>query len=128
MPGAHAYDKWGFQASIGYQQALDSDFNSSILHWHGHVDYELFEKIFPLVEVNGLNALDNGNRTALGNFEGNDAVNFGSTRSSHIVTGSIGARYKFTDHVQLGVGYEAPLSSKKDLLLWRTNLDIVIHF
>lgn len=40
----------------------------------------------------------------------------------------MGFRYKFTDHVQLGVGYETPLTEQKDLLLWRTNLDLVIHF
>lgn len=128
LTGAHAQNKWGFQGSLGIQQAIDSDFNSSFLHWHGHVDYELFPKLFPLVEVNGLNAIDDGNRTALGDFEGNDAVNFGSTQSSHVVTGTIGFRYKFTDHVQLGAGYEAPLTKQKDLLLWRTNLDLVIHF
>ena len=128
VTGAHAYDKWGFQASLGYEQALDSYFNSSIFHWHDHVDYELFEDFFLLIEVTGLNALDEGNRTALGNFEGNDAVNFGSTNSSRVVTGNIGAHYKFTNHVQLGVSYEAPISDQKDLLLWRTNLDLVVHF
>jgi hypothetical protein len=128
LTAAHAHNKWGFQGNIGYEQALDSDFNSSILHWHGHVDYELLKNFFPLIEVNGLNALDDGNRTQIADFEGNDAVNFGSTSSKLVVTGNFGARYKFSNHVQVGLGYEVPLTKKKDLIDWRTTMDLVLHF
>ncbi len=128
LTGAHAHEKWGFQASLGIQQALDPDFNSSFFHWHTHIDYELCKNFFPLIELNGLTAVDDGNRTGIANFEGNDAANFGSTASSHVVSGTVGFRYRFTDHVMLGVGYETALTEQKDLLEYRTNLDLVLHF
>jgi len=128
LTGAHAQDKWGFQASLGIQQALDTDFNSSFFHWHTHIDYELFKNFFPLIEINGITAVDNGNRTGIASFEGNDAANFGSTSSKQVVSGTGGFRYRFTDHIMLGVGYETALTEQKDLLEYRTNLDVVLHF
>jgi len=128
LTGAHAHEKWGFQASLGIQQALDPDFNSSFFHWHTHIDYELCKNFFPLIEVNGLTSVNDGNRTGIANFEGNDAVNFGSTASSHVVSGTVGFRYRLADHVMLGVGYETALTEQKDLLEYRTNLDLVLHF
>lgn len=128
MTGAHSHDKLGLQGSIGYTQALDTDFNSSFIHLHGHLDYELFKNFFPLLELNMINATNDGNRTAIAPFEGNDAVNFGSTDSSMVISGNAGARYRFNKNVQLGLGYEVPISSQKDLLDWRTNVDLVIHF
>jgi hypothetical protein len=128
LTGAKAIDKWGLQGSMGIQQALDTDYNSSFFHWHGHIDYELFENFFPLIEVNGLKAYDPGNRTAISNFEGNDAANFGSTSSSQVISGTTGFRYRFTNHVILGIGYETALTEQKDLLEYRTNLDLTFHF
>ena len=128
LTGAKANNKWGFQGSLGIQQALDTDYNSSFFHWHGHIDYELFKNFFPLIEVNGLTAVDDGNRTGISDFEGNDAANFGSTSSSHVVSGTAGFRYRFTKHVILGIGYETALTEQKDLLEYRTNLDLALHF
>jgi len=128
LTGAKAVNKWGLQGSLGIQQALDTDYNSSFFHWHGHIDYELFNNLFPLIEVNGLKAYDPGNRTGISNFEGNDAANFGSTSSTHVVSGTAGFRYRFNNHVILGVGYETALTEQKDLLEYRTNLDLTIHF
>jgi len=128
LTGARTYNNWGFQGSLGIQQALDKDYNSSFFHWHGHIDYELFKNFFPLIELNGITAVDDGNRTEIADFEGNDAVNFGSTASSHVVSGTAGFRYRLTNHVILGIGYETALTQQKDLLEYRTNLDLAIHF
>jgi hypothetical protein len=113
---------------MGIQQALDSGYNSSFFHWHTHLDYELCENLCPLIEVNGLTAVNDGNRTGIANFEGNDAANYGSSASSHVVSGTVGFRYRFNDRVMLGVGYETALTEKKDLLEYRTSLDLVLHF
>ena len=128
LTGAKAINKWGLQGSLGIQQALDTDYNSSFFHWHGHIDYEMFKNLFPLIELNGLTAVDDGNRTEISDFEGNDAANFGSTSSKHVVSGTAGFRYRFTKNTILGVGYETALTEQKDLLEYRTNLDLTIHF
>ena len=128
LTGGKSNNKWGIQGSLGIQQALDTDYNSSFFHWHAHIDYEMFKNLFPLIELNGLTAVDDGNRTEISDFEGNDAANFGSTSSKHVVSGTAGFRYRFTKNTILGVGYETALTEKKDLLEYRTNLDLTIHF
>ncbi|MBT4259200.1 MAG: hypothetical protein HOD90_04715 [Nitrospina sp.] len=128
LTGGKSNNKWGIQGSLGIQQALDTDYNSSFFHWHAHIDYEMFKNLFPLIELNGLTAVDDGNRTEISDFEGNDAANFGSTSSKHVVSGTAGFRYRFTKNTILGVGYETALTEQKDLLEYRTNLDLTIHF
>jgi hypothetical protein len=128
LTGGKSNNKWGIQGSLGIQQALDTDYNSSFFHWHAHIDYEMFKNLFPLIELNGLTAVDDGNRTEISDFEGNDAANFGSTSSKHVVSGTAGFRYRFIKNTILGVGYETALTEQKDLLEYRTNLDLTIHF
>ena len=128
VTGAKAFDKLGLQGSTGFNIAIDGDHNSSLWHWSAHADYELVENFFPLLELNGISTIDDGNRTGIAPFEGNDIVNFGSTASGSVVTLGLGARYKFNNHVQVGAGYEFPITDREDLFNWRTNFDLVITF
>ena len=128
VTGAKAFDKLGLQGSTGFDIALDGDHDSSFWHWSAHVDYEIVENFFPLLELNGISTIDDGTRTGIAPFEGNDIVNFGSTDSGSVVTLGAGARYKINDHVQVGAGYEFPITDREDLFNWRTNFDMVITF
>ena len=78
--GAKAWERLGIQGNVGANFALDSDNDSSIFHYSAHADYEIYENLFPILELNGITTFDNGNRTA-GDFEGFDLLNFGSTDS-----------------------------------------------
>lgn len=128
VTGAKAYGKLGLQGSTGFDLAIDGDHDSSFWHWSGSVNYELFKNFFPLIELNGLTTISDGNRTGIASFEGNDIVNFGSTDSGTVVTLGAGARYKFNKHIQMGAGYERAVSGQKDLFDWRTNVDFVISY
>ena len=88
----------------------------------------MFKYFFPLIEVNGLTAVDDGNRIGILDFEGNDVANFVSTSSSHVVSGTAGFRYRFTKHVILEIDYKTALTEQKDLLEYRTNLDPALNF
>jgi len=128
VTGAKAFGKLGLQASTGANLALDSNHDSSLWHWSTSFNYELFKNFFPLIEFNGFTTVNSGNRTGIASFEGNDLVNFGSTSSGTVVSFAAGARYKFNNHVQVGMGYERAISDQKDLLDWRTNFDLVISY
>jgi len=102
ITGAKVFGKFGLQASTGTNLALDGDNDSSLWHWSASVNYELFKNFFPLIEINGLTTISDGNRTGIASFEGNDLVNFGSTDSGTVVSFAAGARYKFNNHFQVG--------------------------
>jgi hypothetical protein len=127
VTGAKAWDKFGIQGSVGYNHAIDGDHDSSLIHYSLHADYEVYPGLFPIVELNGITTVANGNRT-VGDFEGFDLVNFGSTDSGTVVTLAAGARYRFNDNVQVGFGYEAPITSREDIINWKIAADLVISY
>lgn len=121
-------DDLNMQGSFGSNLALDGNHDSSFIHYSLHFDYELPYEIFPLIEINGFTTTDSGNRLPGVNFEGIDLVNFGSTKSGTVATLNSGFRYRFNDHIQIGSGYEFPISSRQDIMQWRVTTDIVISF
>lgn len=125
--GAKAFGLLGLQASLGVNLAIDGDHNSSLFHYSVHADYEIAPGLYPLVEINGLTTIDDGNRT-VGDFEGVDVVNFGSTDSGTVATIAAGARYRLTDHIQFGAAYEAPITDREDIFDWRIYVDAVLSY
>lgn len=128
LTGAQGLGKLGLQASLGANLALDSDQDTSQLHYSAHADYEILPGFFPFVEFNGFTPIDDGNRTPF-EFEGFDLVNFGARDADTVATFATGARYKFNRHLQFGAGYEIPMTDEDNSLIdWRVTTDIVISY
>lgn len=123
--GATTVGKWGFQGNVGYNAALDSKHDSSMIHLSGHVNYQLNDIVYPTLELNVFSTTKNGDRLPF-DFEGLDLVNFGSADSGTVTTFAVGSRFVFSDNVSLGVAYERPLSSREDIMDWRAYGDLVI--
>jgi len=131
ITGARAFGDFGLQASFGANMALRPSEDTSILHYSLHADYEVLPGLFPIAEVNGYTAINNGNRSrgALSQLDGVDLLNFGSKdRDTTIVVGG-GFRYQFNDHVQVGVGSETPVTDEDNTILdYRVYFDLVLSF
>lgn len=127
VTGAKAWGRVGFQGSAGVNLALDGDHDSSLLHYSAHLDLEVLPRFFPLIEVNGYTAVDDGERTAA-DFEGVDLVNFGATDAGTVLTVAVGARYIAADWLRFGVAYEAPVTKRRDLLDSRLYFDVVLTY
>jgi hypothetical protein len=106
---------------------MDRHHDSSMVHYSAHVDYEILPNFFPLFELNGFSVVQSGHRTGL-DVEGVDLVNFGATGGGTVVTAAFGARYRLTDHVRLGAGYERPVTNREDLLGSRVYVDLVLSY
>ena len=129
LTGARAFGDLGLQASLGANIALDSDADTSILHYSLHADYEVAPGLFPLIELNGFTPIDNGNRLtgALGDVDGVDVLNFGSEDRGTTVTLGGGFRYRLNDHVQFGTAAETPITDKDDTIFdYRVYFDLVL--
>lgn len=120
-------DRWGLQGNVGYNLALDSEHDSSMVHGSIHLDYMVSEKFYPLIELNSFSVMSHGDRLPFG-FEGIDLVNFGSWDTGTVSTFAVGARILLTDKISLGAAYEFPISSREDIMDWRTYVDLVITF
>lgn len=131
VTAATTFGNLGLQASLGGNIALDTDEDTSILHYSLHADYEVLPGLFPLVELNGFTPINNGNRLqgALGDLDGVDVVNFGSEDRDTTVTVGGGFRYRFNDHAQIGAAGETPITDDDDTIMdYRLYLDLVLNF
>ena len=123
-------DQIGLQGSAGLDLALDDDRDSSFFHASVHADAETIENLFAVVELNVISTIDEAERTpsgAVGSFEGMDLINFGSTRSGTVATLGLGGRFRLSDHLQLGVAYEVPVTSRHDIMSRRITVDLVFE-
>ncbi len=106
---------------------LDDDEETTLISYHAHADYEVTPELHPLVEVNGITYLKDGEALPF-DFEGGDLINLGSADvdGNTVVTGAVGARYRLSENVWLGLVYELPLTSREDLFDSRITLDAVL--
>jgi opacity protein-like surface antigen len=131
------HEGWQFSGATGVHLPFDDDAESTTAFLSSHISYHLTEKFVPLVELNWFRVLSEGEGqgAALGpllDFDGLDLINFGSSNgleNKDTVTLAAGARYKFTDRVNMGAAYELPLTDEENGLTdYRITVDLVWKF
>lgn len=132
--------KWQFGGTVGGVIALDSD-RSSLLYDSWHVSVEALPNLFPLIELNHMRVLDEGNGKArfdnqadggvpaIARFEAGDLANFGAANAKDnedFVSLALGARYRTCSAAMIGAAYEIPLTDEESSLMdYRITVDIV---
>jgi len=133
--------------SVAAELPLDGNDNSSPLFWNLHLALPLVAGFTPLVELNGIHIMDDGDGEmpvtladgsqipiqavfgALGIAaeEGNDVLNFGSqgVKGNDVVSVTVGARMQLMREMSLGVGWEHPVTRRKDLLQNRLYINLI---
>lgn len=112
--------------------------NDSKDSFYWDADIQLDKKIdtgsvalYPLIGLNLMHVADGGKRLPL-KAEGADYFNFGSSNASGstVVTGAVGARVRFNENVDWGIGYQVPLTSgaASDVFNWRITTDFIFRF
>lgn len=118
---------WNMVTGGGLRVPLDSD-DSTILDFDLHVDFPV-GNFYPSLELGIVHVVDEGQRIPLVD-EGADLINFGSSESGSntLVTGTVGGRYKFSDSLNWGLGYQFPIGSGdgSNFLDWRFTTDLIM--
>lgn len=125
--GAKRLGPFEVEGNVGANLAADGKHDSSLVHYAGHLNYELAERLFGVAELNGFTVFDEGRRTA-GNFEGVDLVNFGTRNAETVITAAFGFRYQLTDKILVGAAYERPITHREDILGSRMYVDLVVRY
>ncbi|QVL31397.1 hypothetical protein KIH39_21505 [Telmatocola sphagniphila] len=115
----------------GYIVPVDSNQNSSLFYTQLHLDRQVNEWLYPLMEVNWYHWLAGGNRglpPALG--EGDGLLNLGTSgvAGNDLVSMALGFKVKISPHAETGVVYEFPLTSRKDLLDSRIQAELILRY
>jgi hypothetical protein len=123
---------WGdfhLMGTLVYSQALDTDANSSILHYGLNADYYLSQWFIPFLSAVAWTVMDAGSAVEL-DLEGYDAVNFGSAGSggsTQAVLG-VGFRTRFSQKFDIGFAYQKSVVTPRGLFYDRITVDCAIRF
>lgn len=122
-PGMH------WLSATGFRLPTDTQDRSQMWYFSNHLDVEVVENLFALVELNWFHWLQSGNRTPV-NFEGLDLINLGATdvAGNDIVTVGFGGKMKILEKSELGVGYEIPVTQRKDIIQSRIYADLILRY
>lgn len=132
--------KWQVNGTIGGVIALNDE-RSSLVYNSWHVSCEAAPGFFPLLELNYLRVVDEGDGgkrfdvqadggvPSIAKFEAGDLINFGASNSKDnedFVSLAAGARYRISPNVDVGAAYEIPLTDEEASLMdYRVTLDLV---
>lgn len=138
------WNRWQFVDQLGFKLPIDNNAESTSMFNSFHASYQLLDWLFPTFEANYWRVLDAGGGQpnfagqvggavpALVTFEGNDAFNFGAINSGQnrdLITLGVGFRARLQENLDLGLGWEFPVSNKNDSLIEnRFIIDAVIRF
>jgi hypothetical protein len=115
--------------SSGFRLPTDNSSGSQMWYWSSHASYQIVENWYGLVELNWFHWMSSGRDLPVG-FEGGDLLNLGATpvAGNDIVTMAFGGKKRFGKMNELGVGYEIPLTDRRDILQSRLYADVIFRF
>lgn len=104
-----------FIGVTGFHLAADNA-DSSSWYYSLHVDHAITDKLYGLIEMNGLHYIDDGTRLPA-DIEGGDLLNLGSTTAegNYLMTMAFGGTYKINQNWETAAAYEIPLAGKGDI-------------
>lgn len=119
---------WNFMGALNYRIPTNRNLGAQSVTWHLHADYELFPDFFPLVEINGIHWVSDGDRLPL-SVEYLDVGNIGSAGASgrDFFSAGVGFRWHIHDNVSLGTTWEFPLeSADENIQQSRATVNIIV--
>ena len=125
---ASAEKGWGdfhLTGYAGYQQALDTDANSSIFQFNVQADYWVNRYFIPFVTYSSWTVTDAGNAFPI-NSEGYDTINFGASGADGETQATVGLgfRSRVADNMDLGIAYQWAVLSPEGLFDDRITVDV----
>jgi hypothetical protein len=130
LTGAVELGAWHYIGTTGLILPTDPGANTDIWFFSNHFDRRLgCSNLFFVTEFNVYHWMTSGDG-GIDGVEGGDLFNLGSTNvaGNTLVTGGFGLKYKYGEMNELGLVWEVPLSSHRDVLDNRLTVDWIIRY
>jgi hypothetical protein len=131
VTGGFALRNWYLMSATGWLLPVDRAEESSLWFWSQHLSRRLGRtNVHILSEFHWYHWLGAGRESFPIGVEGVDLYNFGApgVAGNDIVTAAMGFRYKPSDHWEMGLGWEVPLTERRDLLNNRLTVDCILRY
>lgn len=128
--GKEILSDWHYISSSGFRLPTDTSAANQMWYWSSHIDRKLGCTGFYLfTEANWFHYMSNG--TAFpAPVGGHDLFNLGSVgiAGNDLVTGAYGVKYKPNQTWELGLAYEIPYTTRRDVIQDRLTFDLIIRY
>lgn len=114
----------------GIRLPADRSAENQVAYWSNHFDYRLGEsRLYVFSETNWYHWVRDGKVFPLP-VGGLDVINLGALgiAGTDVVSTAAGVKYKPLDNVEIGLVYEVPVSSHKDILQDRAGFDFIVRY
>ncbi|QDT38068.1 hypothetical protein [Stratiformator vulcanicus] len=127
--GKEIFDDTHFVGVFGWSLPNNGSLDSESIYYSAHLDHEVFDGIYALVEFNGRTYIDGADEFPLP-IEGFDLINLGAAGvdGQTTVTAAIGGAYKPNPHLEFAAAWEFPISSNRHLFDNRTTVGISLIY
>ena len=129
--GRRFWDGLGhYLGAFGYRVPVDTDVQTTSLHWSNHLDVKLTDKLYVFTENVWWHWTESADTGLPLGVAGQDAFNLSSTNvaGNDLVTQSVGIKLKPNRHAELGVNYEFPLTDFEDIIDNRFQAELILRF
>ena len=128
--GKEIFDSGHWLSATGFRIPLDNNWGTQMWYWSNQWDYELPDHLYPLAGVNWFHWMRSSGNGFTGPITGLDLVNLpaAGVAGSNVVTGLVGLKWKPSGHVEVGGGYEFPVTQDADILNNRAYADVILRY
>ncbi|MGI9516008.1 MAG: hypothetical protein ACR2NP_03090 [Pirellulaceae bacterium] len=116
-------------SAAGWRLPVDTQAASTSLYWSNHFDVQVSQRAYLLTEVNWYHWSNSGTGGIAG-VEGLDLFNLGSegVTGNDIITGAVGGKFKPSQHTEIGLAYEVPITDRRDIIQNRLTFDLILRY
>lgn len=128
--GAQIFERSHWISGTGFRLPGDTNWGTQLWYWSNQWDYEVRDGIYLLSGVNWFHWMRSAGLNSGSNVTGLDIVNLpvNGVAGDNVVTGVAGVKLKPSRHVEIGAGFEFPLTDRTDILKNRLYADLIFRY
>lgn len=128
--GAQIFDRGHWVSGTGFRLPGDRNWGTQLWYWSNQWDYEIRDGLYLLSGINWFHWMSNSGINSGTPVTGLDIVNIPAqgVAGDDVVTGVAGVKLKPSRHLEIGTGFEFPLTNRTDILRNRLYVDFIFRY
>jgi len=128
--GKQIFDYGHWLSGAGFRIPTNNNFGTQMFYWSNQFDVELPGHVYAVGGVNWFHYMRSSNVNYTGSVGGLDLINLpaGDIAGTDVVTALAGLKWKPSANLELGSGFEFPLTNNTDILRNRFYADVIIRY
>jgi hypothetical protein len=128
--GQEIFDYGHWLSATGFRIPADHTWGTQFWYWSNQWDYEVVDHWYGLFGVNWFHWMRNAGVGLQDSVAGLDTMNIpvGNVAGTDVASAVAGIKYKPSSHLELGTGFEIPVTERTDILHNRLYVDLILRY